>query len=418
MEERLPKGKKLAGAMASVPSTAPYGTAYLVQQPPKNRIQSSLYLTDPYTMKLNSIQFLRAIAALLVVYDHSLTLQNSYGTSWQQKFFNLSRFGCIGVDLFFVISGFIILFVANNYQGKSQGLYFLEKRFYRINPIYYILTIIAFVINLTQNSQPVSNSLKTLFDSLLILPIRGDINDHNLIVFPGWTLVFEWLFYLLFYLIILLKVSNKFFSLTGMILLLVICGRIFKPMDLRLSLITNPILLEFLLGCLICYIYLTVRKIHPFIGVSCLLMGVCCYVYMIIYGFDDIWYNKNIESGTLSVARFLQWGLPSSLIVAGCIFLEKNGWFARIWNNKYALLCGDASYSIYLMHFIAFKLLRLLYKETGYFLPTDVMVWLQFFIAVAISIWFYKVVEKPLLQYMYKNWMGNTPLISKKVLLN
>jgi peptidoglycan/LPS O-acetylase OafA/YrhL len=198
----------------------------------------------------------------------------------------------------------------------------------------------------------------------------------------------------------------------------VICGRIFKPTDVRLSVITNPILLEFLLGCFICYIYLTVRKIHTLIGFSCLLIGVASYVYMIIYGFGDIWYPRTIESGSLSIDRFLLWGLPSSLIVAGCIFLEKNGLFSRIWNNKYALLSGDASYSIYLVHFIVLRLLSLLYKKTGYFLPPDVMIWVQFFIAVGFSIWFYKLVEKPLLRYMYKNWIGNTTSLSKNVIIN
>lgn len=369
-------------------------------------------------MKLNSIQFLRAVAALMVVYDHSMTLQNSYGASYQQNFFELSRFGCIGVDLFFVISGFIITFVANNYQGKSQGLYFLEKRFYRINPIYYILTLTALAINLIQNIQPISLSIKTLFDSLLIVPIKGDINDHNLLLGPGWTLIFEWLFYLLFFFIILLKVRHTVLFLIGIIILLVICGRIFKPTDLRLTIITNPIMLEFLLGCIICYIYLTVKRISVLIGFSCLLIGVVSYVYMIIFGFGDVWYYKFVLSGSLSVNRFLIWGIPSSLIVAGCIFLEKNGRLSRIWNNKYALLSGDASYSIYLMHFIVLKLLRLLYKKTGNFLPSDAMIWVQFFIAVAFSIWFYKLVEKPLLQYMHKNWIGNNTSIPKNVLMN
>lgn len=371
-------------------------------------------------MKLNSIQFLRAVAALLVVYDHSLLVQMDYGTSWQQNFLHINKFGCIGVDLFFVVSGFIITFVANKYTGASQGIHFLAKRFWRINPVYYILSITFLsIIFFKPGNNPLSGgnlNINSIIDSLLILPTSRNLSGYTPLLMLGWTLSFEWLFYLLFFLLIVCKVRYKAFFLMGIIALLVISRFIFQPHDLRFQFITNPILLEFLLGCIISYIYLTVKQIPADIGFSCLFIGVASYIYLIINGFGFIWYYEGTINGYLSLNRFLYWGIPSSLIVAGCVILEKNGQFVRLWNNPYVQLCGDASFSIYLVHTIVLNVLMLLYKKTGYFLPADIMIWLQIIIAVVISIFFYKLVEKPLLQYTYKNWLWSTKLFSKKAI--
>lgn len=279
-------------------------------------------------MKLNSIQILRGVAALLVVYEHSMDLQMSYGNSWQQHFFHLNNFGCIGVDLFFVISGFIITSIASNYTGASQGVYFLTKRFFRINPIYYILTLVYLPFIYFNASITSSDlNLNSIFDSLLILPISADSHANKPLLTLGWTLSFEWLFYLLFYILILCNVRQKALFLMGIIVLMVVFGYIFQPNDFRLIFITNPIMLEFLLGCIISYIYLTVKQIPVDIGFICLLVGVSCYLYLIIQGFGNIDSYIATINGNLSLFRFLLWGLPSSLIVAGCVILEKMGNF-------------------------------------------------------------------------------------------
>lgn len=363
-------------------------------------------------MKLNSIQFLRAVAAILVVYDHSLYVQKDYGTSWQQNFLHINRFGCIGVDLFFVISGFIITLIAGNYAGLSQGKHFLVKRFYRINPIYYLLTLLflpfIFLQSVNNNLLGTGNlSINSMFDSTLILPTRSNVYKPLLIA--GWTLSFEWFFYLLFFFLIVCKVRKKVFFIIGIVAFLIVSGALFTPHDYRLIFITNPIMLEFLLGCAISYVYLTFKQIPVDIGISCLLIGVAGYLYFIVVGgFGYIWNYEATLFTNLSYYRALLWGIPSSLIVAGCVILEKNGHCSGIWNNSFMLLCGDASYSIYLVHTIVLDLLILLYKKTGYFFPADLMIWLQTIISVAVSIFFYKLIEKPLLQFMYKSKFGKT----------
>ena len=370
-------------------------------------------------MKFNSIQFLRAVAALLVVYDHSLLVQMDYGTSWQQNFLHINKFGCIGVDLFFVISGFIITLVAEKFTGTSQGIHFLAKRFLRINPVYYILSLVFLpIIFLKPGNLALSGDLtiNSIVDTLFILPTTSNISDYGPLLQLGWTLSFEWFFYLLFFLLIVCKVRHKTFLLVGIIAMLVISGVIFHPHDYRLIFITNPILLEFLLGGIICHIYLSVKQIPADIGFSCLLIGIASYIYLIINGFGLLYYYGATLNGYLSLTRFLLWGIPSSLIVAGCVILEKNGKLVQLLNNPFFLLCGDASYSIYLVHTIVLNLLILLYKKTGYFLPADLMIWLQIFIAVPVSIFFYKLVEKPLIKYTYRNWLWTIRPFSKKAI--
>lgn len=349
-----------------------------------------------------------------------MSIQKMYGTSMQQNFFHLDHFGCIGVDLFFVISGFVITLVANKYVGTQQGINFLVKRFYRINPAYYIATLfglLVYLIRIKLNNQSLVASFKeiglSLSDSLLILPTSGNMNSFKPLLLVGWTLSFEWLFYILFFFLIAIKLRSKAIMLSGLIGLLVIIGQLLPIHDFRFIFITNPIMLEFILGVLICYIYLHLRQIQTHVGTGLLALGITSYMLMVMFGFKSVSNYLDVLSGDVSVSRFVWWGLPSSFIVAGCIILEKNGLLSKIWGNKFALLCGDASYSIYLVHFSTFYLFKITFQNTGLFQSPDALIWLQIIVAVGLSLVFYKVVEKPLLHYMKDRSLFNI-IINKK----
>lgn len=371
-------------------------------------------------MKLNSIQFLRAVAALLVVYEHSMNVQVKYSVSQEQGLFHLNHFGCIGVDLFFVISGFIITYVANKYNGTSHGLYFLAKRFGRINPVYYIATLFylaVYILRIAIYHESIEDSLKEIglqvSDSLLIFPTTSIVDSFSPLLVVGWTLAFEWLFYILFFSLIAFNVKRKALFLGGIILCLVIIGRISHFNDLRMIFPTNPIMIEFLFGVIICYFYLNVKKISALVGAILLASGVLGYLLMVIYGFGHVWHYQLVLSGDESMNRVLNWGVPSSFIVAGAVILEKEGRLNSLWSNKVSILMGDASYSIYLVHLTVLNLLILLYLKTGFFMQADVMIWFQVIVAVAISIVFYKLVEKPLLGYINRNKIWGNLFVKK-----
>ncbi|SEW25141.1 acyltransferase family protein [Chitinophaga arvensicola] len=352
-------------------------------------------------MKINSIQLLRAVAVILVVHVHAIDLQEAFAVSHQQKFFFLENFGAIGVDLFFGISGFIISYVASNYFGARDGADFLKKRFLRINPIYYVASVCYMVLFcLYDQFYPLTAILYGWRDTIFMLPVLNSQKWLAPILVVGWSLSYEWWFYMLFFVLILFRTKYKTLLLLLVIPALVLAGVLLKPTDFRLIFYTNPIMLEFLFGVIIFWLY---RHAKVPVGIAWLLLavGVGGYIYNIWHGFGNISELGSVTSGTGSMKRVWLWGLPSACILAGCIFLEKKDVWNRLWNNRPGLLIGDASYSIYLTHYTFFYLLAQIYARTGYFMNADVSIIVHMVLAIAVGIFFYYKVERPLIKMLH-----------------
>jgi peptidoglycan/LPS O-acetylase OafA/YrhL len=182
--------------------------------------------------KIESVQMMRGIAALTVVVCH-LGIMGSVGT--------------FGVDLFFCISGFIMMFIT---EKSCAG--FLKKRFLRICPLYYLLTIGAFAMAFI--APQLLRSPNSGFDTLLrsLLFICGDkhdtLTDSTIIVGVGWTLCYEMLFYLLFFMAFTISHKNRHYIATAFLAVIVLTGVIVKPENQYFAFYTSPILLEFALG--------------------------------------------------------------------------------------------------------------------------------------------------------------------------
>lgn len=285
------------------------------------------------------------------------------------------------------------------------------KRFKRINPVYYIASILYLVVLVLPiivqgraGDISVDNTISSSIDTFLILPLGGSMLSYSPMLVIGWSLAFEWLFYILFFILIVSKTKNKVLLFGVIITGLVVLGYVLKVPDFRYIFITNPIMLEFLLGVAICQLYLKNPKIPNWVALSCIAIGIASYILLILLGFGLLSELGAVLSGAaLSMKRFVLWGIPSAFIVFGCIFLEKNNQFTRLWNNKWMLLSGDASYSIYLVHLTVFELFRMLYKESGFFMPADLAIIVQVAVATIISIGFYKWIEKPMIKAAQKN---------------
>lgn len=366
-------------------------------------------------MKLGSIQFLRALAAILVVYAYSIDLTMSFGEV--QNFHYLSEIGFIGQDLFFVISGFIITYVAGKYSGFDEGVLFIHRRFFRINFLYYMASTLYIGCHLLHVwytahmlPMPMSMILNSLADTLLIVPTAADMSEYRPLLLNGWVLAFGWWFYVLFFIVIVVKAKRKILLLSSILILLAGIGYLIKPTDLRLSFLANPILLEFLLGIIICQLYLQLRKILTFLSAGLVLASIGWFIFLVFYGYDVISVDRAILEGTWSMQRVLLWGIPTGCLVAGCVFLERESKVTRLWSNHIVRLIGDSSFSIYLMHLPVFSLLALLYRKTGLRLPGDTGIIIQVIVAVLIGIVFYRWIEKPLLRWQNK--------ASKKIMIN
>lgn len=360
-------------------------------------------------MKLNSIQFLRAVAAIMVAYAHSIDLTGTFAKSKQDTYQYWSKIGCAGVDLFFVISGFIITLIASRYTGAKQGIQFLKKRFFRINPLYYIASLLYLGVTVLRYWSAGVTYAKTpedwidaIIDTIFIIPLSGPGIDYKAFLMIGWTLAFEWLFYLLFFMVILSRAKKKIVLLSAIILALVALRYIFPLVDFRKTFITNPMMLEFLSGVLICRIYQICKTIPTIIPALLIFAGIGWFVCVIFFNYENIWEILPIfGNGILSLKRFFLWGIPSAFIMAGCLFFENNGKGNSLWGKKLILL-GDASYAIYLMHMSIYGLLEVLYRKTGFWLNPDFSIIVQWVLAVYVGVLFYKWVEKPLLHHLQK----------------
>ena len=309
-------------------------------------------------MKLRSIQLLRAVAVILVVYAHSIDLQMRFGHSFQEDFFYLKNFGAFGVDLFFVVSGFVISLVAEKYSGAKQGFRFLARRFIRLNPVYYLVSALVFLL-FFQEAPTIKNIVLhggVLRKSLLLLPLFDKIYWVHPLLAIGWTLSFEWLFYIQFFIAILFTPRKKEWLIASLIVGMVALGIFHRSEDPRWIFLTSPIQLEFLLGIIIYRLYsrldsssLQAAQIR-LLAWTCLVAGTAICLYLVFTGFGEDLEMLDLVNGKSIGSRLLHWATASALLVAGATFMEKGdpqksdhrlalGW-------SWLVLCGDASYSI------------------------------------------------------------------------
>jgi hypothetical protein len=151
--------------------------------------------------KIEFVQALRGVAALAVVLWHASRYLGPYGTGIGAKLFLP---GQMGVDLFFIISGFIMTVTTQSNDGSTKSsLEFFAKRFAKIWPFYAIATILFLIVARTD--------LRFLFDfeqfqrllkGLLFLPSGSATELAPSFAWPplpiGWTLNYEIYFYLFF----------------------------------------------------------------------------------------------------------------------------------------------------------------------------------------------------------------------------
>ena len=257
---------------------------------------------------LVSVQYLRALAALAVVAFHS-------GRA--------TILGQAGVDIFFVISGFIMWMVTAKPVEPAQ---FLWHRVVRVVPLYWIATLVMAV----HRSSPLSDTVR----SLLFWPYRDASGDLWPVLVQGWTLNFEMFFYLLFAATLMMPRRLQLLSLTAVLLSLGVIGIVFQPHEAELHVYTSPLLIEFLAGVWLSEIVQRGRIPGVKIAVAMLFVGLLGFVVSLREPTPELW-------------RFILWGGPSLLVVAGAICIELGRGMPTIKSLK---LLGDGSYSIYLFH--------------------------------------------------------------------
>jgi exopolysaccharide production protein ExoZ len=341
--------------------------------------------------RLQSIQMLRAVAAIGVVFTHAITrIGATFGIS-DRSFFSGAggqlTMGDAGVDLFFVISGFVMLHVhRDDFEQPGAPWRFMRRRILRIVPIYWFLTTVALVF-LIVAPQLFTTHYKGIYlpwiiGSYLFLPIAPPDWNATPVVGVGWTLNFEMFFYVVFAAALLLPRRLGLRLICLGFGSLVVLGSLWKPAAPIFGLVTNWLLLDFLMGLGIAWRMLSGARLSRTPICLSISIGVACLAATIAW--------PPPEQGPL---RFLLWGIPAALIVFGMSRVSlPEGRATRLMS-----VLGDASYSIYLFQFFALpawaRVMRIAGAET---LPFDANVLILTALVTATGYGCWLLLERPL----------------------
>lgn len=194
-------------------------------------------------MKLHSIQYLRGLAALLVVLAHAA----DHPLADTPPF--LTQLGELGVTLFFVISGFIMVTVSGT--GSFSPLSFLKRRIIRVVPLYWCFTTFAAVLALVLPSLFKSTvfTVPHFLQSLLFIPHEAPGGGSlSPLLSLGWTLNYEMFFYLTFAALAFLGATHRVWLLSVIFAGLAAYGQLAHPGNAMLSFYANLSLLAFCAG--------------------------------------------------------------------------------------------------------------------------------------------------------------------------
>lgn len=279
--------------------------------------------------QLASIQVLRAVAALAVVLFHfSVSVQQDFHLT-AQPFFPA---GATGVDIFFVISGFIMAYTTNKPDQHSPGQ-FIAKRLARIAPLYWVLTLSIFALALAAPNllRSASATPEELLRSLFFIPYARPDGMVEPVLFLGWTLNYEMFFYTVFAIALIVSGRWRLPIAMSMIAALAAAGYALRIPNTLYAFYTSGIMLEFVWGILL---FMAFDRWPALMKRGSLVW---------ILGAALLLLQNNVEFG---LPREIEKGLPSLLIVAGVLGSGlKDGALRRA-----AARIGDASYSLYLGH--------------------------------------------------------------------
>ncbi|WP_431216090.1 acyltransferase family protein [Puia sp. P3] len=292
---------------------------------------------------VQSIQIMRGIASILVVLLHTSIKWKQFGNNA----FKEIHVGGSGVDLFFIISGYIMCFSTDGRQ--LNFIRFMGLRIRRIMPFYWLTTTIGLAIFLYNPSLVNSSGGETsIWASYVLFPTGAKYLNAN-----GWTLSFEFFFYLIFA-VFIYRGTDKAMRYSSIILLILVALSPFFIMDgFALNFLTNNMYFEFVLG-MGCF-YLFNRKGLRFASGYGIAL---CLTAVLLLVAEGLAYVPEIQAW-----RGFCWGIPMLFLFAGLLSMEGPIRRASSSVKTIFLGIGDSSYSLYLIHPFALSGLARLLKH-------------------------------------------------------
>lgn len=357
------------------------------------------------------IQALRGIAALLVVICHARIVLR--GTHWEPFSERALTPGALGVDLFFMISGFIMVHTTRqNDSSLRYTIAFLLKRFTRIWPVYVVAIIASLIISPPNfaTGHSLWSVIEPYIKQLLFIPVNANRPPFFSMPYDiGWTLNFEAYFYLVFGISLLFgrfgwTLLALWFALTLIAAPLYLTGH--AGLDIQrtngfsrawLVMISNPIIWEFAVGVVIGLLYHSKLALprHPL--TYCLLVGTTALA---------VWYDFSWH-GTFNGLG--QWGAPLVPMLIAFALASKNIKFVIPVS---LLRLGAVSYSLYLFHPIASKGLRMLMASAGLgsLIPTWWCTFTVIGFAIVVAFIAHRILEQGLSEWLRKRLVSWTTI--------
>lgn len=321
------------------------------------------------------IHYLRAFAAMSVVVYH---IHSSFMTHLNIELLRIFSIGDIGVDIFFIISGFIMMHVSFNKEFDAVA--FIKNRFFRIYPVYFFYFSVAFFIFLIfpdKINRNAPHEIKVL-PSLLLLPYT----EYSNLIPVAWTLVYEIHFYFIITVVFSIVEKLRTFILVSTLCLLSLSS-IFTNSTYYTDFISNPIILEFAMGILL---YSLTQK--PIVYEDLLTSLILISTLLVVYVFSDS-------------IRSIKYGMPSFLIIIFLLSLTSKNKDSKNIFEYFLDLAGTYSYSLYLSHiFVISAIINLIiFLEIK-----NINVYIIFFLTIIlcniIAFLSYRIIEQPLIRLL------------------
>jgi len=264
-----------------------------------------------------------------------LTHATLYASERLDSAFGIWTTGARGVDIFFVISGFVIVIAAADRSsgGWVSPVSFLLRRVVRIVPMYWFATTLNLAILIAVPALVLHSSLDwgSVLRSYFFIPDYNDSGRIEPLLGVGWTLYFETFFYALFALSLFVRINPLVFVPT--VLIGVAVASLFRQPDWpAVSVYLNPIVLEFMFGMAIAFWARSLRT-NMLVAVAVIALG---FFWMFVA-------HAHFDHWSVVVTR----GLPAALIVLGFILLEPHVDWSKL---RLFVFLGAASYVLYLFH--------------------------------------------------------------------
>jgi exopolysaccharide production protein ExoZ len=338
-----------------------------------------------------SIQGCRALAAVLVVLHHL------GGAIASGKYFGVGLFavpfvfGDSGVEFFFVLSGFIIVWAHFHEFGRPASLSrYLRKRVVRIYPTYWLIFVIVYL--LAQASPPLRSTVPhdfvTLLKSLALVPQDPYVVGVNgaPVLIVAWSLQYE----ICFYVLIAIFIASRPLGILICVPLLINLGSCqLGGCSFPRSFFSNNLILLFGLGALIAYCNKRCVRIRR----PTVVAAVAATAFLAFGVFEAI-----VGTETLPVDRRLIYGLLAGVVIFALAQAEDSGEL-RI-RGRWVVLLGDSSYSLYLIHYPLISALCKLMLFLGLVGNAGALIAYSVILCACIltSLAFHLLVERPLLR--------------------